>query len=81
MASSSNKPAKPVRNAPDDPKIRPGAGGHRFGPDLQCSECGQKWDAHQQHPEPCGDDEPEVVAKPAERAKAEQPAAKAPKPL
>lgn len=36
-----------------EPKIRPGAGGHRFGPDLQCSECGRYWDAHQQNPRPC----------------------------
>ncbi len=34
-------------------KIRPGAGGHRFGPDLQCTECGRYWDAHQQNPRPC----------------------------
>ncbi len=36
-----------------NPKIRPGAGGHRFGPELQCTECGRYWDAHQQNPRPC----------------------------
>ncbi len=39
--------------AKPNPKIRPGAGGHRFGPDLQCTECGRYWDAHQQTPRPC----------------------------
>jgi hypothetical protein len=37
-------------------KIRPGAGGHRFGPDLQCGECGRNWDEHQRDPRPCADD-------------------------
>jgi hypothetical protein len=32
---------------------RPGASGHRFGPDLQCSECGIGWDEHQRNPHPC----------------------------
>ena len=36
-----------------NPKIRPEAGGHRFGPDLQCTECGRYWEAHQQQPSPC----------------------------
>ena len=34
-------------------KIRPGAGGHRFGPELQCGECGRNWDDHQRDPSPC----------------------------
>lgn len=32
---------------------RPGASGHRFGPDLACSECGILWDVHQRDPKPC----------------------------
>jgi len=40
---------------------RPGAAGHRFGPDLSCSECGVTWEAHQVEPRKCIDDE-EVVA-------------------
>ncbi len=39
----------------DDPVIRPGAGGHRFGPDLQCNECGRNWDEHQHDPSPCSE--------------------------
>lgn len=38
-----------------NPKIRPEAGGHRFGPDLQCTECGRYWEEHQQQPRPCSD--------------------------
>jgi hypothetical protein len=34
---------------------RPGAEGHRFGPDLSCSECGVRWDAHQADPRRCVD--------------------------
>ena len=34
---------------------RPGAEGHRFGPDLSCSECGVTWDAHQVDPQKCVD--------------------------
>jgi hypothetical protein len=34
---------------------RPGAEGHRFGPDLSCSECGVTWDAHQADPRRCVD--------------------------
>jgi len=56
------KPAdasKPTLNPRDVETIRPGAGGHRFGPDLQCSGCGRNWDEHQNDPSPCiGDDEP-----------------------
>ncbi|MCR9095855.1 MAG: hypothetical protein NXI30_16660 [bacterium] len=37
-----------------DPADRPAASGHRFGPDLACSECGIQWDAHQREPAPCG---------------------------
>ena len=39
--------------AKPNPKIRPEAGGHRFGPELQCTECGRYWDSHQQNPKPC----------------------------
>jgi len=35
---------------------RPGASGHRFGPDLACSECGILWDVHQREPKPCKTD-------------------------
>lgn len=35
---------------------RPGASGHRFGPDLACSECGILWDVHQREPKPCTSD-------------------------
>jgi len=41
-----------------DPSDRPGASGHRFGPDLGCSECGIQWDAHQREPAPCAKDAP-----------------------
>ena len=34
-------------------KKRPGADGHRFGPDLLCSECGISWELHQDEPQPC----------------------------
>lgn len=34
---------------------RPGAEGHRFGPDLSCSECGVTWEAHQANPQKCVD--------------------------
>lgn len=40
-----------------DPADRPAASGHRFGPDLACSECGILWDAHQREPAPCAKDE------------------------
>lgn len=43
---------------PVEPGNRPGASGHRFGPDLACSECGIHWDAHQRQPAPCAKDEP-----------------------
>ncbi len=42
-----------------DPADRPGADGHRFGPDLACAECGIAWDAHQQEPSPCVKDSPQ----------------------
>ena len=44
-----------------DPAERPAASGHRFGPDLACSECGIQWDAHQREPAPCAKDEPSDV--------------------
>ena len=37
----------------NDASDRPGASGHRFGPDLACSECGILWDVHQRDPKPC----------------------------
>ena len=39
-----------------EPSERPGASGHRFGPDLACSECGIQWDVHQREPHPCKTD-------------------------
>jgi len=36
-----------------DGKDRPTARGHRFGPDLTCSECGLSWEDHQASPGPC----------------------------
>jgi hypothetical protein len=32
---------------------RPPASGHRFGPDLSCTECGITWEAHQKEPAQC----------------------------
>ncbi len=72
-SASAAKPSKSARtfgnhsqddsngNAPKpaiDPADRPGASGHRFGPDLACSECGIHWDEHQKEPAPCVKDEP-----------------------
>lgn len=37
----------------NDAADRPGASGHRFGPELACSECGILWDVHQREPKPC----------------------------
>jgi len=45
-----NSPAGAGKN---DAVDRPGASGHRFGPDLACSECGILWDVHQRDPKPC----------------------------
>ena len=39
--------------AKNDGTDRPGASGHRFGPELVCSECGISWDLHQREPKPC----------------------------
>ena len=47
--------AKSTSVSEASPKIRPGAGGHRFGPDLQCGECGRNWDEHQRDPQPCNE--------------------------
>ena len=44
-------------NAPIAPEDRPAASGHRFGPDLACSECGMHWEAHQREPAPCATEE------------------------
>jgi hypothetical protein len=38
-------------------KNRPAASGHRFGPDLCCSECGISWEEHQKAPVPCRTDD------------------------
>ncbi len=32
---------------------RPTASGHRFGPELDCQECGRMWDDHQREPSIC----------------------------
>ncbi|MFK7896859.1 MAG: hypothetical protein AB8G23_13535 [Myxococcota bacterium] len=50
-------------NKPADPADRPGASGHRFGPDLACSECGVAWDVHQGNPTPCKPEPAETVSK------------------
>jgi hypothetical protein len=42
-----------ARAGKNDATDRPGASGHRFGPDLACSECGILWDVHQRDPKPC----------------------------
>ena len=60
--------------APVEPGDRPGASGHRFGPDLACSECGIHWDAHQRQPAPCVKDEPGDVF--LRRPAVDQPAAR-----
>jgi hypothetical protein len=39
--------------AETESKNRPAASGHRFGPDLSCSECGISWEEHQKDPVPC----------------------------
>lgn len=44
-----------------DPAARPAASGHRFGPDLACSECGIQWDAHQREPAPCAKEDASQV--------------------
>jgi hypothetical protein len=52
------------------PTLRPGAGGHRFGPDLICGECGRNWDDHQHDPAPCEHESPpEPAAVEAARAR------------
>ncbi len=38
---------------PSESRHRPPASGHRFGPDLICSECGISWEQHQSRPNPC----------------------------
>jgi hypothetical protein len=43
--------------------------GHRFGPDLICTECGRRWELHQVEP---------LVCEP--RGKAELPTAPLPQP-
>ena len=48
----SDKPAS-KRADKGDGADRPGASGHRFGPDLACSECGILWDTPQRDPAPC----------------------------
>jgi len=59
VASRPTSAAKPTPDpklkapAKLEPSDRPGASGHRFGPDLACSECGIQWDVHQREPHPC----------------------------
>jgi hypothetical protein len=50
QSESSRSKASTGKNDSED---RPGASGHRFGPDLACSECGILWDVHQRQPKPC----------------------------
>lgn len=49
------------RAAPIAPEDRPAASGHRFGPDLACSECGVQWETHQRAPTPCESEAPDDV--------------------
>ncbi len=42
-------------------KNRPTAWGHRFGPELLCSECGLTWEQHQTDPGPCATHIPKPV--------------------
>ena len=60
---------------------RPGAKGHRFGPDLSCSECGVTWDAHQVDPRDCVDDTLDEIEGPPslERDAEIEPVASGPK--
>ncbi len=58
-AAVSAESADPVRGM--DPAERPAASGHRFGPDLACSECGIQWDAHQREPAPCAKEDASQV--------------------
>jgi hypothetical protein len=51
-AREGGKAAASARSKNDGPD-RPGASGHRFGPELACSECGILWDVHQREPKPC----------------------------
>lgn len=61
-AAASAEPPDPSSSKAVEPDDRPAASGHRFGPDLACSECGTQWDAHQRDPTPCcGPDEPADV--------------------
>ena len=56
-ADSKLKPDPKLKAPPRlEPSERPGASGHRFGPDLACSECGIQWDVHQREPHPCKTD-------------------------
>jgi hypothetical protein len=53
LSPSSSRQTAPPKLEPSE---RPGASGHRFGPDLACSECGIQWDVHQREPHPCKTD-------------------------
>lgn len=53
VLTARNERTREGRLAKPTPTIRPDAGGHRFGPDLQCSECGRGWNDHQHEPAPC----------------------------
>ena len=47
---------------PREPSKVKSSGGHRFGPDLVCNECGRGWADHQDDPSPC-DAAPLALAK------------------
>jgi len=54
--ASTTKTTKTGEARKSDSPDRPGASGHRFGPELTCSECGILWDVHQREPKPCKTD-------------------------
>jgi hypothetical protein len=54
-------PGSAPETSQDASQDRPAASGHRFGPDLSCSECGVQWEAHQREPAPCRSDAPQDV--------------------
>ncbi len=52
-AARESRGAREPAGSKNDAGDRPGASGHRFGPELACSECGILWDVHQREPKPC----------------------------
>ncbi len=52
-AARESRDARGPAGSKNDAGDRPGASGHRFGPELACSECGILWDVHQREPKPC----------------------------